>query len=82
MHILAMFALIMMAKRLFSPHELNDVSFTTASVFKTLKNLKNCSPAGPDSIKSIFYKKLAHNLSCPLAAMFIIFLEADFMPPA
>ena len=59
---------------------INDISFTSVSVFKTLSNLNNESAAGPDKIKPVFYKRLASILSSPLASMFNTFLEADFFP--
>ena len=59
---------------------IDDISFTSVSVFKTLSNLKNEYVAGPDKIKPVFYQRLASLLSSPLASMFNTFLEADFLP--
>ena len=56
-----------------------DIVFTSSNVLKQLKNLKVNSSAGPDAIKPIFDKNLAHCLAEPLATMFNTFLEINFV---
>ena len=64
------------------PNDTNiaDIVFTSSNVLKQLKNLKVNFFAGPDGIKPIFYKNLAHCLADPLTSMFNTFLEANFVP--
>ena len=61
---------------------INNIVFDPRLIYRVFKKLNEGSACGPDGIKSVFLKRLASELSFPLAVMFETFFHAGFVPQA
>jgi len=60
--------------------ELNDVNFSQDAVYKQLRNLKNKTSAGPDTLPAAFLKQIAGTVSLPLSLLFAKSFQTSSLP--
>lgn len=60
---------------------LNSIRFTSLSIHKIIKKLKNKSKGGPDGVPPIFIKKCSTFLSMPLAFIYNLCMNSNYIPP-
>ena len=60
---------------------LSNVIFTTSSVENAIKKLKNKVSSGPDKLPPTFLKHCCSELSAPLAHLFTLGYEFNYLPP-
>ena len=58
----------------------NDVDFSQAVVYKTLKNSKRTLSSGPNDFPSIFWAKLAAVLALPISIIFLASYHFAILP--
>jgi len=61
--------------------EVNQINFTPQLVFDQLRKLKNSLAAGPDKLTPLFLKKIASEISFPLAKVFTMSFDSGSLSP-
>ena len=57
-----------------------DIDISTSGVLKLLIRINPCKAAGPDAIKPVVLKELAHEIAPAVSAIFQLFLDTDTVP--